>query len=217
VGLRCCESLLLFRDDEVRGVFAGREAAAIAERRQIETGEEMLAAAATLVPQKTSLFRGTVEENIAFFRPLDRDAVEEAARKAGLHETIMRLPEGYATQLGAARRDLSGGQAQRIGIARALAGKPSLIVLDEPTSALDVDSEELITDTIRSLPDDVIVVIVAHRISTLRHCSRLAVLDKGQMVASGTPAEVFASSDFYRRSVASGTIRDDVPLDDVTG
>jgi len=163
--------------------------------------------AMTLVPQRTNLFRGTVAENIRVFRDWVADeAIEDAARRAGLHETVLALPDGYETEIGPARRDLSGGQVQRIGIARALAGGPSLIVLDEPTSALDADSEALITDTLRALPPDVIVVIVAHRMSTLRSCDRIAVLSGGHLEAIGSPNEVVEQSAFYKRAVSVGLL-----------
>ena len=81
-----------------------------------------------------------------------------------------------------------------------------MIVLDEPTSALDVDSEELVTETLRALPDDVLVVVIAHRVSTLRHCNRIVVLERGALSACGAPGAVFAESGFYRRAVESGVL-----------
>jgi len=173
----------------------------------LEFDEQSRRRAMTLVPQRTNLFRGTVADNIRVFRDWITDAaIEDAARRAGLHETILGLPDGYATEIGPARRDLSGGQVQRVGIARALAGGPSLIVLDEPTSALDADSEALITETLRALPPGVIVVIVAHRMSTLKSCDRIAVLSHGRLEAVGTPGEVLGTSEFYRRAVRLGVL-----------
>lgn len=177
--------------------------------------DETLRTCVAVVPQRANVFRGSIAENIAFFRPLSQSDIVQAAQRAGLHDTVTSLPDGYETRIGASNRDLSGGQIQRLGIARALAGRPTLIILDEPTSALDVDSEELITDTIRALPDDVIVVIVAHRLSTLRHCTRLAVLEAGSVVSVGTPDELLASSDFYKRAIASGALSDDREVDGV--
>lgn len=173
----------------------------------LEYDETSRRRAMTLVPQRTNLFRGTVADNIRVFRDrITDDQVEDAARRAGLHETILTLPEGYRTEIGPAGRDLSGGQVQRIGIARALAGNPSLIVFDEPTSALDADSEALVTDTLRALPDDVTVVIVAHRMSTLRSCDRIAVLAAGRLEAVGTPNDVAGQSAFYQRAIAIGAL-----------
>jgi ABC-type multidrug transport system fused ATPase/permease subunit len=167
--------------------------------------EESLRSLVALVPQHARIFRGTVRENVAFFRasigPAD---VERACVRAGVSEAVEALPDGYDTMIGPSYRDLSGGQLQRIGIARALAGSPRLLVMDEPTSSLDVDSELLITDTLQALDPDVIVVVVAHRVSTLRHCNRLVVLEDGLVTAQGTPSQVQQSSEFYRRALESG-------------
>ncbi|MFT4867032.1 MAG: ATP-binding cassette subfamily B protein [Ilumatobacter sp.] len=176
-----------------------------------QLNENQFRACATLVPQRSNAFRGSIRENIAFFRAdVSPDDIEQAARSAGLHDTIMQLPDGYETVIGPSNRELSGGQLQRIGIARALAGRPSLIVLDEPTSALDVDSEELVTNTLQILSKDVIVVIVAHRVSTLRDCDRIAVLEAGEILVVGSPAEVAKQSAFYRRALASGTFSEEL-------
>jgi ATP-binding cassette, subfamily B, bacterial len=151
-----------------------------------------------LVPQEAHLLHGTVAENIAFLRPwVDRSAVEQAARDAGIHDEILALPDGFDTAVGASTRDLSGGQVQRISIARALAGSPSVLVLDEPTSALDVHSESIVQDTIESLRHRMLVVIIAHRLTTLSICDRLVVLRAGVVEAVGPPNEVMASSTFF--------------------
>ena len=151
-----------------------------------------------LVPQEAHLLHGTVAENIAFLRPwVDRAAVERAARSAGVHEEILALPAGYDTAVGSSTRDLSGGQVQRISIARALAGEPSVLVLDEPTSALDVHSEATVQRTIESLRQRMLVVIIAHRLTTLSICDQLVVLRGGVVEAVGPPNEVMASSSFF--------------------
>jgi ABC-type multidrug transport system fused ATPase/permease subunit len=151
-----------------------------------------------LVPQQAHLLHGTVAENIAFLRPwVDDAAIERAARDAGIHDEILALPAGYQTSVGASTRDLSGGQVQRISIARALAGSPSVLVLDEPTSALDVHSEAIVQDTMESLRHRMLVVIVAHRLSTLSICDQLVVLRDGVVEAFGPPSEVMASSPFF--------------------
>ena len=159
----------------------------------------------SLVPQQTVLFRGTVHDNIAFYRAdVERTTVIDAAQRAGVHEAIMALPLAYDTLIGRAHRELSGGQTQRLGIARALLGRPSILVLDEPTSALDVDSEELITATLRALPNDVIVLVIAHRVSTLRDCNRVVVLEKGRIVADTSMSDAAITNQFFRRALEAG-------------
>ena len=144
-----------------------------------------------LVPQDVRLTHATVSENIRFYRPWISDAdIERGARQAGIHDTILALPDGYETNVGPADRALSGGQVQRIGIARALAGQPSLLVLDEPTSALDGTSEEIIHDTVSRLEADVTVVIIAHRLSTLEACDRVIEVEAGTVVREGTPEAI---------------------------
>lgn len=151
-----------------------------------------------LVPQEAHLLHGTVAENIAFLRPwIDQGAVEDAARAAGIHDEIIALPEGYDTPVGASTRDLSGGQVQRVSIARALAGRPSVLVLDEPTSALDVHSEVIVQQTIESLRERMLVVIIAHRLTTLSICDELVVLRGGVVELAGPTAEVMAASTFF--------------------
>lgn len=161
----------------------------------------------TFVPQEPRLFHGTVADNIAFLDPsATREAIERAARGAGIHDLITRLPDGYDTPVGAAARDLSGGQVQRIGIARALLRGASVLVLDEPTSALDVHSEAHIHQTMEQLRGEVIVVVVAHRLSTLGICDHLIVLEEGRVACQGTPTEVLAGNEFFRRAMELGTL-----------
>lgn len=151
-----------------------------------------------LVPQEAHLLHGTVADNIAFLRPwVDRASVERAAIDAGVHAEILALPHGYDTHVGATSRDLSGGQVQRISIARALAGQPSVLVLDEPTSALDVHSEAIVQKTLDLLRERLLVVIIAHRLTTLSICDRLVVLRSGSVELTGPTADVMASSSFF--------------------
>ena len=157
------------------------------------------------VPQTPLILRGTVHENIALYRDgISRDRAVDAARRAGVDAWITTLPDGYDTVIGPDTHGFSGGQAQRLSIARALAGQPSLVVLDEPTSALDVDSEELVTAALQGLPEHVIVVLIAHRMSTLRHCNRIVVLEDGRMTASGSADEILRDNAFFQRAVAAG-------------
>lgn len=133
--------------------------------------------AISIVPQDGKLIEGSIVENIRFFRGEVAEAdVENAAFEAGIHDEIIRLPHGYQTRIGQRTGDLSVGQRQRIAIARALAGRPSVLFLDEPTSALDPSSEQRIRQMIEHLKGHMLVVIVAHRSTTLEHCDRILVL-----------------------------------------
>jgi ABC-type multidrug transport system fused ATPase/permease subunit len=161
----------------------------------------------SLVPQDPRLLHGTIFDNIAFFDPrIGEDVVERAARAAGIHEVITGLRDGYNTTVGPAFRDLSGGQIQRIGIARALARSADVLVLDEPTSALDVHSEAKIQDALASLRDSALVIVIAHRLSTLSICDRILVLNNGAIETIGTLEAVSQSSDFFRRAMDAGTL-----------
>jgi ABC-type multidrug transport system fused ATPase/permease subunit len=155
------------------------------------------------VPQEAHLLTATVEENVRFFRDgISTDAVRGAVHLAGLLGDIEALPKGFETFLGERGSRLSGGQRQRLSIARAIAGGPELLILDEPTSALDIQSESIIRETLLGLRGSVTVIVVAHRMTTLEACDRLAVVEEGRLTAIGTPDELLRSSDFYRRAVA---------------
>jgi ABC-type multidrug transport system fused ATPase/permease subunit len=176
----------------------------------------------SLVPQDPRLFHSTVAENIAFLdERITLEMVIEAARAANVHDVIESLEHGYDTLIGPGFRDLSGGQIQRIGIARALARGAQVLVLDEPTSALDVHSEAVIQATLESLRGHALVLIIAHRLSTLSICDRILVLRDGQVETIGTLNEVSERSDFFRRALDAGTLdvgitdrRPVVPLDE---
>lgn len=143
------------------------------------------------VPQDIEMLTGTVGENIARFGEVDGVAVVEAARKAGVHEMILRLPEGYDTQVGEGGVGLSGGQRQRLALARALYGNPALYILDEPNSNLDTEGDALLLETLRQLrAEGRTVIVIAHRPNTLAHVDRLLVLKEGQIAAYGPKAEV---------------------------
>jgi ABC-type multidrug transport system fused ATPase/permease subunit len=160
-----------------------------------------------LVPQDPRLVHGTIFDNIAFFDPrIGEDVVERAARAASIHDVITDLPDGYKTTVGPAFRDLSGGQIQRIGIARALARGADVLVLDEPTSALDVHSEAKIQAALSTLRDSALVIVIAHRLSTLSICDRILVLNNGALETIGTLEAVSQSSDFFRRAMDAGTL-----------
>jgi ABC-type multidrug transport system fused ATPase/permease subunit len=161
----------------------------------------------SLVPQDPLLFHATVAENIAFLDPtIKREEIVEAATASGLHEVIEGLEKGYDTLIGPAFRDLSGGQIQRIGIARALVRRPKVLVLDEPTSALDVHSEGVIQSSLEALKGRVLVIVIAHRLSTLSICDRIMVLRQGKVETLGTLEDVSVRSDFFRRALDAGTL-----------
>ncbi|MCC5952001.1 MAG: ABC transporter ATP-binding protein [Acidimicrobiia bacterium] len=151
------------------------------------------------VPQDPLLIDGTVADNIRFFRPGLSDAdLERAARLAHLHEEITSWPNGYQTRLGGQTSGISGGQAQRLCIARALAVHPGLLVLDEPTSALDLHSESLIQETLEELAGTTTMVIIAHRISTIQRCDHIAVLEGGRLTSYDTPGALAENDRFFR-------------------
>ena len=140
------------------------------------------------VPQKPGLISGTLRDNIALGVPVDQvdeKALAEAIRVAQIEDFIDGLPEGTNSHLGEQTDGLSGGQIQRIGVARALYTRPRLLVLDEATSALDAETEASITDSLYQLGGQVTTIVVAHRLSTVQHADTVFVIDKGKLVASG--------------------------------
>jgi ABC transporter fused permease/ATP-binding protein len=143
------------------------------------------------VPQDVMLFGGTIRENIAYGNP---DASEEeiiaAARKANAHDFIVSFPEGYQTIVGERGIKLSGGQRQRIAIARAILKDPVILILDEATSSLDSASESLVQEALENLMKNRTSFVIAHRLSTVRNADKIYVLDKGQIVESGTHQEL---------------------------
>jgi ATP-binding cassette subfamily B protein len=156
-----------------------------------------------LVAQQPALFRGTVADNISYGRP---DAcladIEAAARAAHADSFIRQLPEGYQTRLGEGGVGLSGGQRQRLAIARALLVDAPILLLDEATSALDAHSEHLIQQALPRLMAGRTTVVIAHRLATVQHADRIAVVDQGKVVAIGTHSELIETSPLYARLAA---------------
>lgn len=151
------------------------------------------------VPQEIFLFSGTVRENIALHNPdASLEAVIEAAKKAGAHEFIENLPKRYETVLGEHGGGLSGGEKQRIALARALLGKPSLIILDEATSSLDTVSEMEIHRVIRQLKtENISVILIAHRLTTVTGCDRIFVMKDGKIVEQGDHRQLLNDKGLY--------------------
>ncbi len=152
------------------------------------------------VPQETLLFGGTARENIAFSRPNATDEeIIAAAKAANAHDFIEALPEGYDTPVGERGVNLSGGQCQRIAIARALLRDPRILILDEATSSLDRESEMAIHHALNTLLHGRTAIIIAHRLSTIRDADRIVVLDGGRIVQQGTHDQLLAQEGLYRR------------------
>jgi len=139
-----------------------------------------------VVPQDTVLFNDTVYYNIAYGRPsASRAEVEAAARGAKIHDFIASLPEGYETTVGERGLKLSGGEKQRVGIARTLLKNPPILLLDEATSALDTQTERDIQDSLRAMGEGRTVITIAHRLSTIADADEIVVLEAGQIVEQG--------------------------------
>ncbi|MCP8631783.1 ABC transporter transmembrane domain-containing protein [Pseudomonas mosselii] len=156
-----------------------------------------------LVAQQPALFRGTVEANIRYGRPEASLAeVEAAARGAHAHEFIAQLPQGYQTLLGEGGVGLSGGQRQRLAIARALLVDAPILLLDEATSALDAQSEHLIQQALPQLMAGRTTLVIAHRLATVQHADRIAVIDKGRLAAVGSHRQLIEQSPLYARLAA---------------
>ncbi|MBS7843651.1 ATP-binding cassette domain-containing protein [Pseudomonas fluorescens] len=156
-----------------------------------------------LVSQSPALFFGSVEENIRYGNPTaTREQVEAAARIAHAHDFILQMPDGYQTHLGDGGMGLSGGQRQRLAIARALLVDAPILLLDEATSALDAQSEHLIQQALPQLMQGRTTLVIAHRLATVKHADRIAVMDQGKLVAVGTHQQLIANNPLYARLAA---------------
>ena len=159
------------------------------------------------VPQQPVLFAGTIADNIRYGRLDASDAdVESAARSANLHDFVSGLPQGYLTPIHEGGATLSGGERQRIGIARALLKAAPILILDEPTSAVDAVSEGAIFDALRRLRADHTILVIAHRLSTVRDATRIVVLDQGRVIAQGSHDQLLETCPLYRRMCARLTV-----------
>jgi ATP-binding cassette, subfamily B, bacterial PglK len=154
------------------------------------------------VPQQIFLADDTISGNIAFGIPaeeIDQTAVERAARMANLHDFVVgELPAGYSTMVGERGVRLSGGQRQRIGIARALYRDPDLLILDEATSALDNLTERAVMDAVHNLSRKKTIILIAHRLSTVRQCDRIFYLEHGQILGEGAYEYLVEANEKFR-------------------
>ncbi len=152
------------------------------------------------VTQETILFNDTVRNNIAYGQPeVKRSVVELAARNALAHDFIMSMPQGYDTVIGEKGFRLSGGERQRLAIARAILKNSPILILDEATSALDAESESLVQAALANLMQGRTVLVIAHRLGTIRRANRIAVLEEGRITAIGSHEELLVSSPTYQR------------------
>jgi ABC-type bacteriocin/lantibiotic exporter with double-glycine peptidase domain len=158
------------------------------------------------VPQHIYLADDTISANIAFGltpQEVDHKAVERAAKIANLHDfVIQNMGQGYSTMVGERGVRLSGGQRQRIGIARALYHNPNVLVLDEATSALDNLAEQVVMESVHKLSHSITIILIAHRLTTVRQCDQIFLLEKGTIKASGTFEELVEKSDQFRAMAA---------------
>ena len=154
--------------------------------------------AVALVPQQSSVFSGTVAEAIAFGRPATEAAIRHAAQLANASSFIEALPQGYASRIEERGSNFSGGQLQRLAIARAVLGNPAVLLLDEATSALDAEAEEAVQRGLEQAMAGRTVLVIAHRLATVQGANRILVLDGGRIVEQGSHNELMASGGRYR-------------------
>lgn len=174
-----------------------------------------LRSAVGIVFEETFLFHDTVRANIAFARPdADWATIERAARLAGAHDFVERLPDGYDTILGERGYSLSGGQRQRIAIARAIVSDPRVLVLDDATSAVDPSKEHEIRDAMATVMKGRTTIVIAHRPGTIALADTVVLLDGGRAAAIGTHEQLLATDDRYRQVLAAWAVRDDVGDDE---
>ena len=156
------------------------------------------------VPQNIYLSDDTIAANIAFGidpRDINKEKIEKCSKIANLHEFVINeLPKQYQTTIGERGIRLSGGQRQRIGIARALYHNPQVLILDEATSALDNQTEEAVMDAVNNLSKNITIILIAHRLSTVKKCDQIFLLEKGKLKNQGTFDELIKNNDNFRRS-----------------
>ena len=155
------------------------------------------------VPQEAFLFSDTIARNIAFgLDEFNQNQVEQAAMAAGVHDNILDFPKKYETKVGERGVTLSGGQKQRVSIARALAKSPKLMVFDDCLSAVDTETEELILGNIKEATASISSMIVAHRVSSVKHCEQIICLENGQIIEKGTHEELEIADGHYSELIS---------------
>ncbi|MBL7893378.1 MAG: ATP-binding cassette domain-containing protein, partial [Bacteroidia bacterium] len=153
-----------------------------------------------IVTQESILFNDTVFNNIALgLEHAKEEDVIAAAKVANAHEFIMQMPQGYQTNIGDRGGKMSGGQRQRLSIARAVLKNPPILILDEATSALDTESERLVQDALNKLMKNRTSVVIAHRLSTIQHADEIIVLQKGELVERGNHTQLLQQNGVYKR------------------
>ncbi len=153
-----------------------------------------------IVPQESVLFNESVQNNIALGQPnISEYSVIEAAKIANAHEFIMQLEQNYQTNIGDRGNKLSGGQCQRLNIARAVLKNPPILILDEATSSLDTESERLVQDALQNIMQNRTSIIIAHRLSTIQHADEIIVLENGEIVERGTHSELISQNSVYKK------------------
>ncbi len=158
----------------------------------------------SFVFQSVYLFADTIENNIKFGMPeASHEMVEEAAKKACCHDFIMNLPDGYNTVIGEGGASLSGGEKQRLSIARAIMKDAPIIILDEATANVDPESEAELTKAIEALTREKTIIMIAHRLKTVRHADQIVVIDQGKIVERGTHEELMKNEGIYKRFINS--------------
>lgn len=204
-GKSTLASLLTRLDDPTRG----RVTLDGIDLRELPSAER--AAVIGVVSQETYLLHATIRENLRFANPDATDAqIEQAARDAQIHDLVASLPDGYDTMVGARGHRFSGGEQQRLALARTLLRDPRVLVLDEATSALDTRTEAAIQQALERVGEGRTVVTIAHRLSTVRHADLIVVMDQGRVVEQGSHAELLARGGRYAELVAAG---DRAPVD----
>ncbi|ODP26552.1 Lipid A export ATP-binding/permease protein MsbA [Paenibacillus nuruki] len=174
----------------------------VLDRRIQELDDHQLRGLIGYVPQEIVLFTGSIRENIAWgYEHATLEEIQEAARIAQIHDTIMNLPHGYDTLLGQRGVNLSGGQKQRISIARALVRRPAILLLDDSTSALDVRTESLLLDALREL--SCTTLLITQKISSTIRADQVLLLSDGQLIAQGDHTHLLATSELYQQIYAS--------------